>query len=150
MSQERERRGLWWGLGPLERRLLRLLWQRGSATVRELMEAGEVAGAYTTLMTTLDRLHKKGVLDRAADGRAFRYSPRQTEQEFTASIARKTIRQLLGSVTHAATPVSFLVDAVSDYDRELLDEMERAIERKRQELKAEEGSARPAAKKEKR
>jgi hypothetical protein len=34
------------------------------------------------------------------------------------------------------TPMSFLVDTVSEYDREMLDELERAIERKRRELKA--------------
>jgi len=131
------KQGLWWGLGPLERQILGVLWRRGSATVRELVDDGAVAGAYTTLMTTLDRLHKKGVLDREPEGRAFRYSPRQTETEFHASIARSAIRQLLG--TESSAPVSFLVDAVSDYDRELLDELERAIERKRQELKNEKG-----------
>lgn len=134
MFNGKQDNGLWWGLGPLERQLLRLLWRHGSATVRELMQAGEVGGAYTTLMTTLDRLHKKGVLDREPDGRAFRYSPRQSEAEFHGSIARNAIRQLLG--TEGTAPVSFLVDAVTDYDRELLDDLERAIERKRQELKA--------------
>jgi predicted transcriptional regulator len=134
-SKHELKQGLWWGLGPLERQILGVLWRRGSATVRELVDDGEVAGAYTTLMTTLDRLHKKGVLDREPEGRAFRYSPHQTETEFHASIARSAIRQLLG--TESSAPVSYLVDAVSDYDRELLDELERAIERKRHELKQE-------------
>ena len=133
MFGQKQQNALWWGLGPLERQLLRLLWRQGNATVRELMDTGEVSGAYTTLMTTLDRLHKKGVLDREPDGRAFRYSPRQSEAEFHASIARNAIEQLLG--TENSAPVSFLVDAVSDYDRQLLDELERAIERKREELK---------------
>jgi predicted transcriptional regulator len=133
MFGQKQHNALWWGLGPLERQLLRLLWRQGNATVRELMDTGEVSGAYTTLMTTLDRLHKKGVLDREPDGRAFRYSPRQSEAEFHASIARNAIEQLLG--TENSAPVSFLVDAVSDYDRQLLDELERAIERKREELK---------------
>ena len=141
MFGQKQQHALWWGLGPLERQLLRLLWRQGNATVRELMDTGEVSGAYTTLMTTLDRLHKKGVLDREPDGRAFRYCPHQSETEFHASIARSAIEQLLG--TESSAPVSFLVDAVSDYDRELLDELERAIERKRSELKAQ-------AKKEKR
>ena len=132
----KQQNGLWWGLGPLERQLLKLLWRRGSATVRELVATGEVAGAYTTLMTTLDRLHKKGVLDREPDGRAFRYSPRMSEAEFHATVATSAIRQLLGSESTA--PISFLIDAVSDYDRELLDDLEKAIERKRRELKARE------------
>ena len=121
-------------LGPLEVRLLRLLWQRGSATVRELCDDGSFELAYTTLMTTLDRLHKKGLLSRSAEGRAFRYAPRQTEQEFNGAIVRNAIRHLLGSVGGASVPLSFLVEAVSEHDHKLLDELEREIERKRREL----------------
>ncbi|HWK31526.1 MAG TPA: BlaI/MecI/CopY family transcriptional regulator, partial [Terriglobales bacterium] len=62
-------------LGPLEQELLRVLWRRGDATVRELTDDRAVDGAYTTLMTTLDRLYKKGILAREAEGRAFRYRP---------------------------------------------------------------------------
>lgn len=127
-------RALFGGLGPLERKLLKTLWKRGDATVRELMDTGDIDGAYTTVMTTLDRLHKKGILRREPDGRAFRYFPAQTEQEFNAGILRNTIQQMLG--TGNQTPMSFLVDTVSEYDREMLDELERAIERKRRELKA--------------
>src|SRR5437867_13424678 len=65
-------------LGPLEQRLLEALWARGNATVRELLEDGHDALAYTTLMTTLDRLFKKKVLTRQAEGRAFRYAPQYT------------------------------------------------------------------------
>ena len=46
-------------LGPLEERLLEALWQRNTATVRELVESGCDDLAYTTVMTTLDRLFKK-------------------------------------------------------------------------------------------
>lgn len=134
--QEPESRMVRWTMGPLERQLLRILWRRGSATVRELVASGEVPGAYTTVMTTLDRLHKKGILDRLPDGRAFRYSPRRTEREFNTAIARNVVRQLLGSLGRSEAPVSFLVDAVGEYDQQLLDEMERAIERKKKELKA--------------
>ena len=121
-------------LGPLEVELLRFLWQRGETTVREVVESGEISGAYTTVMTTLDRLHKKGLLDRRPEGRAFRYSPRQTEQEYNGEVVRGAIRELLGSATSYSAPLSFLVEAVSEHDLALLDELERTIERKRREL----------------
>jgi len=124
-------------LGPLEAKLLRLLWRRGSGTVRELHESGQFEVAYTTLMTTLDRLHKKGLLSRSADGRAFRYAPLQTEDEFNGTILRKTISQMLGRAESSIAPLSFLVEAVSEYDRALLDDLEREIERKRRELEKE-------------
>ena len=60
-------------LGPLEQQLLEALWLRGSTTVRELLDEGCVELAYTTVMTTLDRLYKKKFLDRVPEGRAFRY-----------------------------------------------------------------------------
>ena len=57
--------------GTLELRVLEALWHRSdAASVRDL-QAEFPATAYTTLMTTLDRLHRKGVLDRMKAGRAF-------------------------------------------------------------------------------
>jgi predicted transcriptional regulator len=121
-------------LGPLEDELLRLLWTRGSATVRELIDTGKIEGAYTTIMTTLDRLHKKGLLNREPDGRAFRYAPAQTEQEFNGAIVQNAIQHMLGAVHHSSAPLSYLVEAITKHDRNLLDELERQIERKRKEL----------------
>ena len=121
-------------LGPLESQLLRLLWERGDATVRELMETGGVSGAYTTVMTTLDRLYKKGVLDRIPEGRAFRYAPRLNREQFRGTVVRRAIGELLGADAKG-DPMSFLVEAVSEHDRTLLDELEKAIERKRRELR---------------
>ena len=121
-------------LGPLEVQLLRWLWERGNGTVREVLEAGNVEGAYTTLMTTLDRLHKKGLLNREAEGRAFRYSPVQTEDQFNGEIVRSAIHHMLGATESSSLQLSFLVEAISQHDRSLLDELEREIERKRREL----------------
>jgi predicted transcriptional regulator len=121
-------------LGPLEVQLLRWLWQQGNGTVREVLDAGDVDGAYTTLMTTLDRLHKKGLLTREPEGRAFRYYPAQTEDEFNGEIVRNAIRNMLGAAENGSVPLSFLVEAISEHDRGLLDDLEREIERKRREL----------------
>src|SRR5689334_13456413 len=49
-------------LGPLEQQLLQALFDRESATVRELLDDGSIQLAYTTVMTTLDRLYKKNLL----------------------------------------------------------------------------------------
>jgi len=125
-------------LGPLEAQLLRMLWQRRNGTVRELLDSGEVSVAYTTVMTTLDRLHKKGLLDRIAEGRAYRYSPRQTQHEFNGAAVRRAISELLGASNSTNAPLSFLVDAVTEHDRALLDELQRMIEKKRRELDEEE------------
>jgi len=123
-------------LGPLERQLLSVLWVRGSATVREILDAGEIKLAYTTVMTTLDRLFKKQLLTRTAEGRAFRYSPRYTPEEFEKAAIGETIRHMLGSGTTAALPLSYLVEAVSEHDARLLDDLQRLLDQKRRELRS--------------
>jgi len=125
-------------LGPLEQQLLRALWRRRSATVRELLEHGDSNLAYTTVMTTLDRLYKKQLLDRVAEGRAFRYSPRYSQQELEKAIAGETIRQLLSSSSAATLPLSYLVDAVSQHDAALLEELQQVLDQKRRELRSKE------------
>jgi len=127
-------------LGPFEQRLLRALWSHGSATVRELLADGSIRQAYTTVMTTLDRLYKKGLLDRVAEGRAFRYTPRQTASELQRVAAIEGIRQLLGSSDASSLPLSYLVEALSAHDAQLLDELQLLVERKRRELQSNEAS----------
>ena len=53
---------LWAQLGPLERQVLGAVWGRGSATVHEVREDVTIWQTYTTIMTTMDRLFKKGLL----------------------------------------------------------------------------------------
>src|SRR5258708_19734138 len=79
-------RGVLRHLGPLEQGLLEALWLRGTATVRELLQDGYQDLAYKTVMTTLDRLYKKNLLTREAEGRAFRYPPRVTREELPREV----------------------------------------------------------------
>jgi predicted transcriptional regulator len=122
-------------LGPLEQRMLRALWRRGNATVRELLDLGDIDLAYTTVMTTLDRLYKKSLLDRSVEGRAFRYSPRFSQQELERAAASESIRQLLGSIENSAVPLSYFVEAVTEHDAALLDDLQKLVEKKRRELR---------------
>ena len=120
-------------LGPLEQRLLEQVWGRGNATVREILEGADLNIAYTTVMTTLDRLYKKGLLSRVAEGRAFRYSPRYSQQELQRAAAGVAIRQLLDAGANGM-PLSYLVEAVSEHDVQLLDQLQELVEQKRREL----------------
>ena len=140
----------WPHLGPLEARLLEALRQRGDATVRELLLEAGSGMAYTTVMTTLDRLYKKGLLDRTAEGRAFRYSPRHTQAEIQRAVAGEAIQQLFDSSQTSALPLSYLIEIVTERDSEILDELQSLIERKRRELKDSEPSGLEAKRKEKR
>lgn len=121
-------------LGPLEQRLLETLWQRGNATVRELLEGGRLELAYTTVMTTVDRLFKKNLLSREAEGRAFRYTPIVTREELHREAMGEAFRQLLDASPQSSLPLSYLVEIVSERDAQLLDAMGQLVETKRREL----------------
>jgi len=120
--------------------VLQELWSQGSATVRELLADGRIRQAYTTVMTTMDRLYKKGLLDRITEGRAFRYTPRYTSEELQRDTALESIRQLLASGDASSLPLSYLVEALSAQDAQLLDELQLLVERKRRELSREKPS----------
>jgi predicted transcriptional regulator len=121
-------------LGPLEQRMLDALWARGSATVRELIEGGCQELAYTTVMTTLDRLFKKGLLTRSEEGRAFRYAPRFSREDLHREAAGHALRQLLDASPASSLPLSFMVEIVGERDAQLLDDLRKLVECKRREL----------------
>src|SRR3982074_1677357 len=117
-------------LGPLEQRLLKALWSRASSTVRELLESGYEDLAYTTVMTTLDRLFKKNVLTRQAEGRAFRYSPRLSREQLHREMVGDAFRHLLDASPAPDLPLSYFVEILSERDVQLLDDLKQAVESK--------------------
>ena len=83
-------------------------------------------------MTTMDRLFKKGLLARRKVGRAFVYAATATRDEMEGAVATELVQSLLQRHGSEPLPIlSSLVDAVSDRDRALLDELERLIREKR-------------------
>jgi BlaI family penicillinase repressor len=136
-------------LGPLEQRVLDALWARGNATVRELLENSHPDLAYTTVMTTLDRLFKKGLLTRSDEGRAFRYVPRVSREELHQEAAGLAFRQLLDASPASSLPLSFLVEILSERDAHLLDDLRKLVEHKRRELGQRELGQRDLGQKEK-
>jgi predicted transcriptional regulator len=123
-------------LGPLERRVLESLWnRRDGGSVRDLTpDFPDIA--YTTLMTTLDRLHRKGMLDRTKRGRAFVYQPRLTRAAFESARAGDAVRLAIerGGDESLTPLLSYFVEAVGDRDRELLDELEALVRARRAEI----------------
>jgi predicted transcriptional regulator len=104
------------GLGELERAIMELLWERtatgaGPATARDVSRAlaDERDLAHTTVMTVLDRLAKKGFLHRERDGRAWRYRPVDSREEYVTELMLGALA-LTGdrdaALTHFARSVS--------------------------------------------
>src|SRR5258707_10328715 len=75
--------------GELEAVIMDRLWDRGQpALVREIVEdlREDGAPAYSTVMTVMDNLHRKGWLRRERDGRAWRYEPTGSRSGYTAAL----------------------------------------------------------------
>jgi len=127
-------------LGNLEREVMEVVWSHGEGTVRRVQAALARPVAYTTVMTTLDRLFKKGFVTRTRAGRAFVYRAAQTREQTEAAVASGMVSGLFS--TGAAVPIlSNLVDAVGSQDggAELLDALEEMVRDKRRRLERGDG-----------
>jgi len=111
-------------------------WRQGEVSVRDIYRAFDERIAYTTLMTTLDRLFKKNLLERRKDGRAFLYAPLVSPDTFDQGIKEDVIDGLLGHGADGVEPIlACIVDTISERDRELLDELDRLVQEKKKELR---------------
>lgn len=122
--------------GPLEIRVLDALWSRATPSCVRDLQPRFPGVAYTTLMTTLDRLFRKGVLSRDKNGRAFYYQPRASQQQLISELAGSTFATLLPADAESVRPIlSMFVDTVVERDRALLDDLEALVKARRDELK---------------
>jgi len=110
------------------------VWARGECTVRDLHESFGERLAYTTLMTTLDRLHKKGLLNRRREGKAFVYCARMSREELEQNAMRDVIDALLEDRKDPSPVVACFVDAITNEDESLLAQLEEQIRKRRAEL----------------
>ena len=94
------------------------LWSQEEATVRAVMDAlnrrTRKKRAYTTYMTIMARLHKKGVLDRRREGKTDIYVPMLDREEFMAARARSEVDGLVAQYGDVA--LSHFARQVADLD----------------------------------
>ena len=137
MPLRRGQQGIALRLFELEAEIMDVVWSRKldqfavSDVVSVLERRREIA--YTTVMTTLARLHEKGVLERSRDGKRYLYSARFSREEFLQSTARDVLRGL-SSDAKGRGAIALLVETVSSADEDVLNELERMIRRRRKEL----------------
>lgn len=83
-------------LGPLETRIMDVVWETGEATVSSVIrELGEQAPAYTTVMTVMARLADKGLLNRTLLGKAHVYRPTRSRSEHLQHLSEEAVRRVL-------------------------------------------------------
>jgi predicted transcriptional regulator len=107
------------GLGELEAAVMDVLWRAsGPQRVRDVLEELTRGRrlAYTTVMTVLDNLHRKGWVQREMDGRAYRYRPSATREEATA----RALRDLLDASGDAEAVLLHFAKSVSERESAVL------------------------------
>jgi predicted transcriptional regulator len=130
--------GLEQSLGQLEASIMDVIWDaEGSVCVEDVRSAlaSTKEAAYTTIMTTLDRLYKKGFLSRERRGKAYYYLARVTRAEMGSNVTKQVIDGLLR--TFAEPAISYFVEALGDASPDQLDSLAELIARKRAEQKKE-------------
>jgi BlaI family penicillinase repressor len=90
---------------PLELECLKALWGMGEGTVRDVRDVmvGNRNLAYTTVMTVLDRLEKRGGVSRKKQGRSFVYVPKLSREELRKFAVKEVVDRFFDGSTEALT-----------------------------------------------
>ncbi len=107
-------------LGRLERQTLDVIWESEECSVRDVLRKMSRKRAYTTVMTTLDRLYHKGILNRKTVGGRFLYSARLSRRELEKFMAQDLIAGVLASSTTSRELIVLsLLEAIRRQDSRL-------------------------------
>ena len=126
-------------LGSLESELMERIWLLPETSVRDLHCEFSSRLAYTTVMTTLDRLYKKGLLARRRVGKAYVYAAKLTEKEYRARVAQHLIDLAWHEGRHRNAVLSCFVDVVSEADGQMLHTLDQLVKAKRRAQRRQEG-----------
>lgn len=130
------KKGLELRLHELEAAIMDVVWSRklSAFAVGDVLAILEKQReiAYTTVMTTVSRLHDKGLLERERDGKRYLYTPKLSREQFLESTARTVLDDAVGG--HQA--MAMLAEKVSEASAGELDDLEALIRQRREELES--------------
>lgn len=116
-------------LGDAELEVVKVLWDRGPSTVRDVLEHLHGRGrrvAYTTVLTVLTRLEQKGVVGSDKSGQAYVYRPKVSREKVTASRLKALVQQLYDG---AATPLVLQLMQSEKFSPEEIAQLQQLIDR---------------------
>jgi len=118
-------------IGELEAMVMRHVWARGPADVKTVYRAIGAARRITlnTVQSAMERLYRKGLLDREKVSHAYVYSARLSREAFTAEAMRAVVANVLGGKMEPV--LSAFVDLAADLSTEDLERLERMIAERR-------------------
>ncbi|MGC1371713.1 MAG: BlaI/MecI/CopY family transcriptional regulator [Candidatus Sulfotelmatobacter sp.] len=112
-----------------ELRIMNVLWQKGSATVHEVLESlpPKPTLAYNSVLTIVRILEKKGYVKHVKDRRAHVYTPQIAREDATRSEVRRLVSRFFGD-SHELLVLNILED--KNIDAEELDRLRQLLEEK--------------------
>jgi len=118
-------------LGDIERLVMDILWSRAEVTGREVLEEiqKERPLAFTTILTVMDRLLKKGLIRRKKRGGVFVYAPSISRDEFVKQVSEEVLQGILD--ISASSAASSFVDILYKTSPEEMDRLSRLIEERK-------------------
>lgn len=121
-------RGLERFFGPLEAKVMDVIWSRlGAVTIKEVNAkiSEDKPMSFNTIMTVMNRLVDKGILQKKLQGKSYVYSPVLTKEQFLEEQSKELSYDLVKEFGSRA--VAHMIDAMEQVDPDLLDQLEKQI-----------------------
>ena len=121
-------------LGPLEEEVMEALWKRDGASGRDILSEIKKYRdiAHTTVLTVLERLAKKGLVEKKREDNNYTFTPRYTKTEFSGMVSKEVLKGVM-DLSASDTLASF-VDILANKNPLFLEKLSNLIETKKREL----------------
>ncbi|GIN92375.1 transcriptional regulator [Siminovitchia terrae] len=113
--------------GPLEAKIMDILWCHDEMTIKDVQQSleREKPMNFNTVMTVMNRLVEKGVLQKRTEGRSYVYRPVQSRMEFLNAQSKEMTNELMDEFGNVV--VSHMLDALEEADDDLVAKLENKI-----------------------
>lgn len=120
--------------GPLEAKIMDILWNDVEMTIKDVQQVldKEKMTNFNTVMTVMNRLVEKGILEKRAEGRSSLYKPIQSRVEFLSEQSKEMTNELMDEFGNVV--VSHMLDALEDVDDDLVAKLEQKIKELKKEM----------------
>lgn len=115
--------------GPLEAKIMEILWDSEELSIKDVqerLEQGSKPVAFNTVMTVMNRLVEKGILQKRLQGRLSLFRPHQSKDQFIEEQSKKLTENLLDEF--GGVVINHMLDALKEADQTLLDKLEQKIQ----------------------
>ncbi|MCK2018138.1 BlaI/MecI/CopY family transcriptional regulator [Peribacillus frigoritolerans] len=114
--------------GPLEANIMEYLWDKDEQSIKAVQQSLELDKPinFNTVMTVMNRLVEKGILEKRSEGRLSLFRPVQSKEEFFEEQSKKLTENLLDEFGGAV--ISHMLDAMKDADQSLIEKLEQKIQ----------------------